>query len=149
MTRYPWFRFFPSDWQANPKLAMCSVAARGLWLEMLCIMHQAKPYGHLIIAGKVPTNEQLSSFARIPIDELQKLLLELSENEVFSKKKSGVIYSRKLVSMAETSRKHQKNGAKGGNPKLGKTTENNEKNKQPLNRRLNQGLKPQKPEARI
>lgn len=142
MKEYPWFKFFPNDWQANPKLAMCSIAARGLWLEMLCIMHQAEPYGYLIIAGKVPTDEQLSSIVRVPVEELQKLLLELSENEVFSKKKSGVIYSRKLARMVEKSRKSQENGAKGGNPKLGKATEKIGKNDSRLSERLTRDLSP-------
>ena len=124
MKRYSWFKFYPNDWQSEPKLRMCSIAARGLWMELLCIMHDAKPYGHLTIAGQIPTEEQLSILVGVPVDELRQLLRQLAENGVFSKKKSGVIYSRKLVLMAETSRKHQENGSKGGNPKLGKTTEN-------------------------
>jgi hypothetical protein len=30
---------------------MCSIGARGLWMEMMCIMHEGEPYGHLLVSG--------------------------------------------------------------------------------------------------
>jgi len=50
--KQPWLKFFPSDWRADPALRMCSLAARGLWIEMLCLMHEARPHGSLLVNGK-------------------------------------------------------------------------------------------------
>lgn len=54
----PAFQFYPGDWQRDAALRSCSVPARGLLIEMICIMHDAEPYGHLRVNGKpitVPT----------------------------------------------------------------------------------------------
>ena len=40
----PWMKFYPRDWRGDQALRAVSIAARGLWLECLCIMHEARPY---------------------------------------------------------------------------------------------------------
>ena len=45
----PWMKFYTADWRSDPALRMCSMAARGLWVEMICLMHEATPYGQLLI----------------------------------------------------------------------------------------------------
>lgn len=137
-------KFYTSDWRADPRLKMCSPAARGMWIEMICLMHEASPYGHLLIHGQTPNVAQLASLTGIPIAEVPHLVAELEQLGVFSRTKEGVIYSRKLVRMASRSAKAQKNGKKGGSPSLRKHDENND----PLNPQLNGDDKPQKPEAR-
>jgi hypothetical protein len=44
-------KFYPSDWRSDPMLRLCSLAARGLWMEMMCLMHEAEPYGSLLVNG--------------------------------------------------------------------------------------------------
>jgi len=48
----PWMKFYPRDWRGDQALRAVSIAARGLWMECLCIMHEAKPYGHLVLNGQ-------------------------------------------------------------------------------------------------
>ncbi|EGJ11954.1 hypothetical protein [Rubrivivax benzoatilyticus] len=45
--RRPSFQFYPADWIANPNLQRCSFAERGVWLAVLCLMHDQEPYGIL------------------------------------------------------------------------------------------------------
>ena len=116
----PWLKFYTSDWRADPRLKMCSPAARGMWIEMICLMHEASPYGHLLIHGQTPNEAQLASLTGISAAELPHLVAELERLGVFSRTKEGVIYSRKLVRMASRSAVARKNGKKGGNPSLGK-----------------------------
>jgi len=47
----PWMKFYPADWRSDPMLRLCSLAARGLWAEMICLMHEAEPYGSLLVNG--------------------------------------------------------------------------------------------------
>lgn len=144
MTKNPWIKFYPSDWRSDPRLRMCGVAARGLWIEMLCLMHEAIPYGHLLIEGKAPNDTQLAMLAGIPLDQVTNLLGELESAGVFSRSSKGVIYSRRLVRDEKRVRNSQKNGQKGGNPSLCKTKDNLEL----VNPEDKPEDKPQKPDAR-
>lgn len=140
----PWLKFYPSDWRSDPRLRMCSMAARGLWIEMIALMHEAVPYGHLLVSGLSPTTAQIAVLAGAPSDQIPGLLGELEAAGVFSRTKDGVIYSRKMTRMAKKSALARKNGKFGGNPKLC-----GEREKRPSdNQRLKLDDKPQKPEAR-
>jgi len=45
--RRPSFQFYPADWRNNAKLRRCSFAERGVWLEVMCLMHDSEEYGLL------------------------------------------------------------------------------------------------------
>lgn len=139
----PWLKFYPSDWRADPALRMCSPAARGVWIDMICLMHEAAPYGHLLVNGHCPTDAQLAVLTGTPTDQLSDLIRELEEAGVFSRTKEGVIYSRKMTRMAKKAATARNNGRKGGNPSLGK-----QKGNQASDNPRDKGRdKPQIPEA--
>lgn len=123
MEKRPWFKFYPSDWRADKGLRLCGAAARGLWIEMLCVMHEAKPYGHLLVNGRPLTETQLASLSGIPLDQVHALLAELENADVFSKNGKGVIYSRRMTRDARKAAKCSHAGKEGGgNPMLSDTT---------------------------
>lgn len=41
----PSFQFYPGDWKKNAKLRRCSEAARGAWVDVLCLLHDFDEYG--------------------------------------------------------------------------------------------------------
>lgn len=123
MAKQPFLKFFPSDWRSDPALRVCSLAARGLWIEMLAIMHEADPRGSLLISGKAPTPAQLASLVGASLEEVQMMLAELEGAGVFSRKRNGVIYSRRIERDEIKASKNRENGKKGGNPTLTKQTE--------------------------
>lgn len=44
----PSFQFYPGDWQKNANLRRCSPAARGVWVDILCLLHDSdSEYGVL------------------------------------------------------------------------------------------------------
>lgn len=145
MTSQPWMKFFPSDWRSDPRLRMCSLAARGLWMEMLMLMHEAEPYGHLLVAGIAPSEDQLAVLAGTSPAEIPALLAELESADVFSRNTKGVIYSRRMTRDEKKARLAQKNGLKGGNPTLCKTRPN----PPPDKGHVNGEDKTQSPESRI
>ncbi len=132
----PWLKFFPSDWRADPSLRMCSIAARGLWIEMLCVMHEATPRGTLRVNGKTVSDKQLAILAGC--SNIGALLQELEEAGVFSREPDGTIFSRRMMRDVEKAEQDKANGRKGGNPTL----------KAGVNPQLNGDDKAQKPEAR-
>lgn len=114
----PWMKFYPRDWRADEKLRMCSLAARGLWMEMLALMHGSERYGHLLISGNAPTGAQIAVLAGAQANQVTDLLGELEEARVFSRTATGVIYSRRMTDDERKARTARKNGKSGGNPKL-------------------------------
>lgn len=43
----PSFQFYPADWRNNAKLRRCSWEARGVWIELLGLLHDSDDYGIL------------------------------------------------------------------------------------------------------
>lgn len=152
MSANPWMKFYPQDWRADEKLRMCSLGARGLWIEILAIMHRSERYGQLLIGGRIPTDAQLAVQVGASPSEVTALLSELSDADVFSRSGSGVIYSRRMTRDHKKAENARKNGKKGGNPKLSASEGKETGNSAPLNQQDNLpdkgGVKPQKPEAR-
>lgn len=134
----PWLKWYPADWRADPPLRMCSLAARGLWIEMLGFMHEAEPYGHLLVSGLAPSIEDLASLVGTPVAVTRKALAELESRNVFSRTDAGTIYSRKMVRDKAKAEQDKANGKRGGNPKI----------KEPDNGGVNPQDKAQIPEAR-
>jgi hypothetical protein len=115
----PWMKFYPSDWRGDPRLRMCSIGARGLWMEMLCIMHEAEPYGHMVVGNVPVTNRQLASLAAISQTDCMKFMAELESSRVYSRQEgTGIIYSRRMVRDKAKAERDRENGKGGGNPKL-------------------------------
>jgi hypothetical protein len=118
LPKEPWSKFYWSDWRGDPKLRMCGFGARGLWMDMLSIMHEAEPRGHLLIAGVAPTPRQIASVTGGTVNEITKLQNELEAANVFSRTAHGVIFSRRMVKETARRKVNRKNGKGGGNPAL-------------------------------
>jgi hypothetical protein len=117
-----WSKFCWADWSADKALHPCSLAAKGFWIEMLCIMHCGTPVGHLTLGGKPATVRQMAANAYCTEKEARRYLAELEEAGVFSRTQDGTIYSRRMVKDAaasEAGREHiakRWNGAKPPDP---------------------------------
>jgi hypothetical protein len=144
MAGAPWVKWYWSDWRSDPRLRMCSLAARGLWAEMLALMQEAVPYGHLLIAGRSPSSAQLAALAGAPPEQIPDLIAELESAGVFSRTRECVIYSRRMVRDERKAKTARKNGQKGGNPILCSINENSASDN-PMDKG---GNNTQKPEAR-
>ena len=137
----PWMKFYPTDWRADPALRMCSLGARGLWMEMLCLMHEAEPYGHLVVKGVAITQRQLAALSGCSLREVSMRISELESSSVFDVL-DGVIISRRMVRDRVKALRDKENGRAGGNPVLIKNAPDG------VNPPDNVGDKAQIPEAR-
>src|SRR3984885_16151688 len=43
----PSFQFYVGDWQSNSNLRRCTFAEKGIWLDVMCLMHDGEQYGVL------------------------------------------------------------------------------------------------------
>lgn len=97
MSKRPSFQFYPPDWRNDAGVRLCSIAARGLWIDMLCLMHEGEPYGHLTTKGRPMRPEELAKLVGESVAAVKRWLAELREQDVFSETGDGVIYSRRMV----------------------------------------------------
>jgi len=166
MTERPWLKWYPADWRAEPRLRIVSRAARSLWVDIIGLMHEADPYGHLVISGMSPTHKQLAGVLGDSEKDIARLLAELQGAGVFDLGADGTIVSRRMVRDKKKADIAAKNGRGGGSPLLKGwlkpqlNPEDNRQLNQEDNRQLNPednrqlkppdngGLKPQRPEAR-
>ncbi len=89
--------FDPGAWLGDAGLRLCSIPARGLWIEMLCLMHKGERYGYLQLGGKPIDAGQLSKIVGASDALVFDWMAELEANHVFSRDDKGVIYSRRMA----------------------------------------------------
>ncbi|WP_143277352.1 hypothetical protein [Bordetella genomosp. 9] len=114
----PAFQFYPGDWRKDAALQSCSLEARGLWHELLCLMHECEPYGHLAINGNPMKPAQVARLVGVSERDYRKLLAELTEAGVPSFTDDGVVFSRRMVRDEHIRNVRAEAGKLGGNPSL-------------------------------
>jgi hypothetical protein len=160
--KQPWRKWYPQDWRADAPLRMCSYAARGLWADILTLMHESNEVGFLLVEGVAPTPRQLVGLLGGSEKEITKLLAELAAAKVFSVVggkmpddvralippdiEEGVILSRRMVRDEAKATKDRENGKGGGNPRL--KGGDNPKANRGVNPPANPQNQSQSPEAR-
>lgn len=94
----PAFQFYPGDWMKDPAVRSLSLEARGLWIDMLCLMHESDRRGYLQhISGKPVTHDQLARMTGCSAVQVSQLLQELKDSGVYSCTEHGTIFSRRMV----------------------------------------------------
>lgn len=79
--RRPSFQFYPADWRNNANLRRCSWEARGVWVEVMGLMHDSDVYGVL----RWPLKE-IAQALGAPV----KLVQELATKGVMKGRDKGV-----------------------------------------------------------
>lgn len=93
----PSFQFYPSDWLSASDVRACSMGARGLWMDMICLMHQGEPYGYLTLNGKGILPATLARIVGASLAEVEGWLEELESLAVFSRTEDGTILCRRMI----------------------------------------------------
>lgn len=115
----PSFQFYPGDWLRDAGLRACTAASRGVWMDLLCFMHDSPVRGHLLKANGQPfTVIELARAVGLTPVALNRHLAELESAGVFDRTPDKVILSRRMASDEEARRTASENGKKGGNPEL-------------------------------
>lgn len=114
----PAFQFYPSDWRSDAALQSCSIAARGLWWELCCVMHECSPYGHLTINGGPMPDESAARLVGVTLRDFRKLVAELEAAGVPSRTADGALFSRRMVRDEHVREVRAASGRLGGNPCL-------------------------------
>lgn len=89
-------QWYWDDWFSAFDVRLCSLAARGLWIDMLGIMFKAEIRGTLTINGKQVDSKKLAKIAGDTIAKIKDLLQELEEQNVFSRLEDNTVVCRRM-----------------------------------------------------
>jgi len=98
MGKLPAFMFYPGDWQKDPCLRRCSKAAKGVWMDMLCLLFECPVRGVFVDAsGKPWSDEELAEAIGGDIGANLGYIAELVSKGVAQRDTRGAIFSRRMV----------------------------------------------------
>jgi hypothetical protein len=63
----PSFQWYPGDFRRDTAVQACCFGARSLWREMMDLMHDGEPYGHLTAGGVAIQPENLARIVGEPL----------------------------------------------------------------------------------
>lgn len=132
MGKSPGFWFFVGDWMKDPELRFCSLFARGLLVDLLCLMFEAKARGYLSKPNGEPRSDLdiVNAISGGTCDEKMEALRELESSGVLSRDENGVLFSRRIARLGEVSEKRSNAGSKGGSKTKAKRVANEHQNDQ-------------------
>jgi hypothetical protein len=117
--KQPYFPFYPGDWMKDPSLRAISSAARGFWIDMLCLMWESPRRGYLIHpTGRAVSIDQLARMTGNPLRDTARMLRELEECGVTSRTGDGILYSRRMERDERLRMVRSEAGKLGGNPNI-------------------------------
>ena len=123
----PWMKWYPSDWRGDPLVKACTPITRYVWFEMLGLMHEARPYGYLLLNGNPLDAATLGRVISVDGRTVAAALKELEGLGVFSRTDEGVIICRRMIREGMRSEQAAEHGRKGARAKEGRRREVEEK----------------------
>jgi hypothetical protein len=126
MAKNPSSTWYFNDWENDPALKACSLAAQGLWKRLLCIAARSPEHGVVQIEGRTSSlPEGLPHIAavvgRTP-EEIAPLIDELLSSGTASRDRKKRIYCRRMVRAVGLSAKRAVSGKLGADATHGKKT---------------------------
>ena len=118
MAKLPAFQFYPADWRKDPNVQALDYYVRGVWFEILCLMHESEQRGKLLLNGRPMPDEALARLLGLDKQKLTSVLGILLDYGVASRDDQGALVNRRMVRDEEIRQIRSESGKKGGNPSL-------------------------------
>jgi hypothetical protein len=109
--------FFWNDWDNEPGMKFCGLAAQGLWLKMLSLAARSREYG-VVLIGDHPSSRGdlprlLAPSCGETVETIDKLIDDLITFKVASIDETGRLFNRRMVAEASLSAARSAAGRKG------------------------------------
>lgn len=114
----PSFQFYPGDWRRDPGVQALDFHDRGVWFEILCLMHESDYYGALSLNGRPMPLAAASRILGLPEDELESTIQRLLDYGVATQDDDGFLICRRMIRDERERQGQREAGKKGGNPAL-------------------------------
>ena len=107
-------------------------------MDMLCRMDASPERGFLLSGDRAATSSEIAKMVGGERRTVERLIAELEAQRVLSRDGRGAIYSRRMCRDDAISRRNADNGKRGGNPELLKNNALQEKELNPVVKRVSQ-----------
>ena len=121
LTDQPYLPLYVDDWMNNSKLKVCSSAAHGVMISIMCLMHKEIKYGKILLKQKFKQKDnqnenfalQISKQSSFELIEVLPAFVELVEEGVL-KIEGDYLICERMIRDAEISAKRSLSGKIGG-----------------------------------
>lgn len=115
--KLPAIQFYPGDWKKDPGVQALSFHDRGVWIEILFLMHESDERGVLLLNGKPMPDEALGRILGLDNQKITTAITSILDYGVASRRpEDGALYSRRMVRDEKIRQIRSEAGEKGGNP---------------------------------
>lgn len=115
----PSMQWYPADWRKDTAVQMLSFHDRGVWFELINIMHESAERGVLVINGVPMPEDALSRLLGLDKQTFNQTLSNLLTYGVAKQRdEDGAIYCKRMVEDEKLSQVRRNAGKLGGNPNL-------------------------------
>jgi hypothetical protein len=119
MSKLPAIQFYPGDWRKDPGVQALSFHDRGVWFEIILLMHESDERGKLLLNGKPMPEQALARLLGLDNQNLTNTLTTLLDFGVASRcEETGAIMCRRMLRDENLRNIRKEAGSKGGNPVL-------------------------------
>jgi hypothetical protein len=117
--KLPAFQFYPADWKKDPGVQCLSFHDRGVWFEILCLMHESEQRGKLMLNGQAMPESALARLLGLDKQNLTNTITTLVTYGVASRcEDTGALVNRRMLRDEKLRQIRTEAGKKGGNPAL-------------------------------
>jgi len=117
--KLPAIQFYVGDWRKDPSVQSLNYHDRGVWFEMICLMHESEERGKLVLNGQPMPIDALARLLGLDKQILTTTLTTLLTYGVASQcPDTGIISNRRMIRDEEIRKTRANCGKLGGNPIL-------------------------------
>src|SRR5688572_2013184 len=117
--KLPALQFYPGDWRKDPGVQSLNYFDRGVWFEILCLMHESSDRGKLLLNGQPMPDDALATILGLDKQILTTTLNTLLTYGVAGRDdETGALINRRMVKDELLRQIRTEAGKRGGNPVL-------------------------------
>jgi len=116
----PAMPFYFGDWRKAPEIRALDLDVRMIWFEMIGYMWESTERGYFTLNDKPVITPVISKMIGVDISTMERALQQMEEFNVYSKRKDGSIFCRKMVRDEEMRLAKSEAGKEGMKRRYGK-----------------------------
>jgi uncharacterized phage protein (TIGR02220 family) len=117
--KMPAMQFYPADWRKDLAVQALGYHDRGVWFEMLCLMHESSERGVLLLNGVAMVDDMIARLLGLDNQIFKQTLTTLLTYGVAKRRQEdNAIFSKRMVDDEKLCKIRREAGKLGGNPAL-------------------------------